>query len=419
MKTSQTFQELNLIDPLLKAIEKNGYTSPTPIQQQSIPHILLGRDILGIAQTGTGKTAAFSLPLLQNIVTHARRMPATHVRVLVLTPTRELAIQVHESFRSYGSNLRLKCALAFGGVSHIPQVQALKFGADILVATPGRLLDLVGQGAVSFASLDTFVLDEADRMLDMGFIHDIKKVLALLPKKRHNLLFSASMAPETDRLVNAILVDPVKVAVTPPSTTVELIQQSVVFVERANKRKLLVHLFESQELKRVIIFTRTKHIANRVSEFLVTHGIESKAIHGNKSQNARQNALNEFKSGRLRALIATDIAARGIDVDDVTHVLNFELPNEPETYVHRIGRTARAGTSGVAISFCDAEERAYLKQIERVIKKTIPVEIVEGISSEAPRPQSAKTEGSMPRVARQEAEHTQRTMPRRRYRPKR
>lgn len=408
MTTVDTFQALQLSEPLLKAIAKNGYTKPTPIQQQAIPHILMGRDLLGIAQTGTGKTAAFSLPLLQNIAANIRKMPPTQVRVLVLAPTRELAIQVHESFRSYGSHLRLKFALAFGGVSHVPQIQALKFGADVLVATPGRLLDLLNQGYVSLAGVDTFVLDEADRMLDMGFIHDIKKVIAALPKKRHNLLFSASMAPETDKLVNSILVNPVKVAVTPPSSTVELIQQSVVFVDRAQKRNLLVHLFGSQEFKRVIIFTRTKHIANRVSDFLVNNGIPSKAIHGNKSQNARQNALNEFKSGQLRALIATDIAARGIDVDDVTHVVNFELPNEPETYVHRIGRTARAGTSGVAISFCDAEERAYLKQIERVIKKTIPVAQYEGIPAPIEKPVA---------VTKEEV-HTQRKGHPRRYRPR-
>jgi ATP-dependent RNA helicase RhlE len=403
-----TFESLQLIEPILKSIAKNGYTQPTPIQQQAIPHILQGRDLLGIAQTGTGKTAAFSLPLLQNIVSNTRKMAPTQVRVLVLAPTRELAIQVHESFRSYGSHLRLRFALAFGGVSHGPQIQALKYGADVLVATPGRLLDLLNQGYVSLAGVDTFVLDEADRMLDMGFIHDIKKVIAALPKKRHNLLFSASMAPETDKLVNSILVNPMKVAVTPPSSTVELIQQSVVFVDRAQKRNLLVHLFGSQDLKRVIIFTRTKHIANRVSDFLVTNGIPAKAIHGNKSQNARQNALNEFKSGQLRALIATDIAARGIDVDDVTHVVNFELPNEPETYVHRIGRTARAGTSGVAISFCDSEERAYLKQIERVIKKTIPVTQYEGIP--APIEQ--------PAFVIKEATQTQRKVHPRRYKPK-
>ncbi|MEY2986860.1 MAG: hypothetical protein RJB13_381 [Pseudomonadota bacterium] len=408
MNNTVTFESLQLIEPILKSIAKNGYTQPTPIQQQAIPHILQGRDLLGIAQTGTGKTAAFSLPLLQNIVSNTRKMAPTQVRVLVLAPTRELAIQVHESFRSYGSHLRLRFALAFGGVSHGPQIQALKYGADVLVATPGRLLDLLNQGYVSLAGVDTFVLDEADRMLDMGFIHDIKKVIAALPKKRHNLLFSASMAPETDKLVNSILVNPMKVAVTPPSSTVELIQQSVVFVDRAQKRNLLVHLFGSQDLKRVIIFTRTKHIANRVSDFLVTNGIPAKAIHGNKSQNARQNALNEFKSGQLRALIATDIAARGIDVDDVTHVVNFELPNEPETYVHRIGRTARAGTSGVAISFCDSEERAYLKQIERVIKKTIPVTQYEGIP--APIEQ--------PAFVIKEATQTQRKVHPRRYKPK-
>jgi ATP-dependent RNA helicase RhlE len=383
LNTTPTFADLNLIAPLLKSVEKSGYTRPTPIQMKVIPHLLEGRDLLGIAQTGTGKTAAFSLPLLQNISLNPKRMPAKHVRVLVLAPTRELAIQVHESFQTYGAHLRVKLALAFGGVSQNPQVQSLSGGADVLVATPGRLLDLLSQGYVSLALLEAFVLDEADRMLDMGFIHDIKKILALLPKKRHNLLFSASMASETGRLVNSILVDPVKVEVTPPSTTAELINQSVMFVDKTKKRELLAHLFNSKDFKRVIIFTRTKHGANKVSEFLDDAGVSSRAIHGNKSQSARQRALHEFKIGAVRALIATDIAARGIDVDDITHVINFELPNEPETYVHRIGRTARAGTSGAAISFCEAEEIAYLRQIEKVTKKSIPVDRTQPFHSDA------------------------------------
>jgi ATP-dependent RNA helicase RhlE len=370
----QSFADLKLIEPLLRSLDKSGYISPTPIQLKVIPYLLEGVDLLGIAQTGTGKTAAFSLPLLQNIVTYPKRILSRQVRVLVLTPTRELAIQVHESFKTYGSNLRIKLALAFGGVSQNPQVQSLSAGADVLVATPGRLLDLLSQGHVSLSSVEAFVLDEADRMLDMGFIHDIRKILAALPKKRHNLLFSASMAPDTEALVNAILVNPVKVAITPPSSTAELIRQSVMFVDKSNKRELLAQLFSSKDFRRVIIFTRTKHGANRVAEFLTKVGISSRAIHGNKSQSARQNALHEFKVGKLRALIATDIAARGIDVDDVTHVINFELPNEPETYVHRIGRTARAGTTGVAISFCDEEEIAYLRQIEKVIKKPVDID---------------------------------------------
>jgi ATP-dependent RNA helicase RhlE len=385
LNTNQTFAELGLIEQLLKSVEKSGYTHPTPIQLKVIPQLLEGRDLLGIAQTGTGKTAAFSLPLLQNIALNPKRMPAKHVRVLVLAPTRELAIQVHESFQTYGANLRIRLALAFGGVSQNPQVQSLSGGADVLVATPGRLLDLLSQGYVSLALLEAFVLDEADRMLDMGFIHDIKKILALLPKKRHNLLFSASMAPETGKLVNSILTNPVKVEVTPPSTTAELINQSVMFVDKAKKRDLLAHLFASKELKRVIIFTRTKHGANRVAEYLDSAGVSSRAIHGNKSQSARQKALQEFKNGSLRALIATDIAARGIDVDDITHVINFELPNEPETYVHRIGRTARAGTSGIAISFCEAEEISYLKQIEKVIRKSIPFDQSQPFHSESAR----------------------------------
>ncbi|MFZ9521149.1 MAG: DEAD/DEAH box helicase [Silvanigrellaceae bacterium] len=383
MNNVQSFADLKLIEPLLKSVSRSGYTHPTPIQMKVIPHLLQGKDLLGIAQTGTGKTAAFSLPLLQNIAQNPKRMAPRQVRVLVLAPTRELAIQVHESFQTYGANLRIKLALAFGGVSQNPQVQSLSGGVDVLVATPGRLLDLLSQGHVSLAAVESFVLDEADRMLDMGFIHDIKKVLAVLPKQRHNLLFSASMAPETEKLVNSILVNPIKVAVTPPSTTAELINQSVMFVDKAKKRDLLAHLFASKEFKRVIIFTRTKHGANKVAEFLDQVGVYSRAIHGNKSQSARQKALSDFKAGQLRALIATDIAARGIDVDDISHVINYELPNEPETYVHRIGRTARAGTSGVAISFCEAEEISYLKQIEKVIKKAIRVERANPFHSDA------------------------------------
>lgn len=373
MNTTHTFQDLALIEPLLKSVERSGYVQPTPIQMKVIPHLLEGKDLLGIAQTGTGKTAAFSLPLLQNLAKNQKRRVPRHVRVLVLAPTRELAIQVHQSFQTYGDSLRLKFSLAFGGVSQVPQVQSLSAGTDVLVATPGRLLDLLNQGFVSLSEVEAFVLDEADRMLDMGFIHDIRKILAVLPKKRHNLLFSASMAPEMEKLAHSILVNPVKVAVNPPSSTAEMIDQSVLFVDKSSKRELLTHLFANPEFNRVIVFTRTKHGANRVAEFLGKAGISSRAIHGNKSQSARQNALNEFKAGRLRALIATDIAARGIDVDNISHVINFELPNEPETYVHRIGRTARAGTSGVAISLCDGEEIEYLRQIEKVIKKSIRV----------------------------------------------
>ncbi len=390
MKTTQSFADLKLIEPLLKSVERSGYTQPTPIQTMVIPHLLEGRDLLGIAQTGTGKTAAFSLPLLQYLSTNPKHRTAKHVRVLVLAPTRELAIQVFESFQTYGESLRLKLALAFGGVSQNPQVQSLSAGADILVATPGRLLDLLNQGYVSLSSIEAFVLDEADRMLDMGFINDIRKILAVLPKKRHNLLFSASMAPEMEKLAHSILVNPVKVAVTPPSSTAEMINQSVMFVDKGQKRDLLTHLFADKDFKRVIIFTRTKHGANKVAEYLSKAGVQSKAIHGNKSQSARQNALNEFKIGRLRALIATDIAARGIDVDNISHVINFELPNEPETYVHRIGRTARAGTSGVAISFCDAEEIAYLKQIEKVIRKSISVDLSQPFHSNAAQNSNAR-----------------------------
>lgn len=390
MNTTSTFADLKLIDALLKSVERSGYTQPTPIQMKVIPHLLEGRDLLGIAQTGTGKTAAFSLPLLQILAQTPKRRIPKQVRVLVLAPTRELAIQVHESFQTYGESLKIKLALAFGGVSQNPQVNSLSGGADVLVATPGRLLDLLTQGHVSLAGVESFVLDEADRMLDMGFINDVRKILALLPKKRHNLLFSASMAPEMERLVNAILVNPIKVAVTPPSSTAELIQQKVMFVDKAKKRELLSHLFANHALKRVIIFTRTKHGANKVAEFLTQVGVASRAIHGNKSQSARQNALSEFKAGRLRALIATDIAARGIDVDDITHVINFELPNEPETYVHRIGRTARAGASGIAFSFCDGEEIAYLRQIEKVIKKSIEVDSTQPFHSNSAQTSTAR-----------------------------
>ena len=374
MNKHVTFSELKLIEPILKSIELSGYTHPTPIQAQVIPHLLEGKDLLGLAQTGTGKTAAFSLPLLQYLALNRKRKIAKQARVLVLTPTRELAIQVRDSFQTYGKSLELKIAIAFGGVSQVPQVHSLSGGADVLVATPGRLLDLLNQRLVSLDGVEAFVLDEADRMLDMGFINDIRKILAVLPKKRHNLLFSASMPPEMEKLAHSILVNPIRVAVNPPSSTAELIDQSVMFVDKGNKRELLAHLMQGKSFQRVIVFTRTKHGANKVAEFLAKSGVASRAIHGNKSQSARQSALNEFKDGRLRALIATDIAARGIDVDNISHVINFELPNEPETYVHRIGRTARAGASGIAISFCDAEEKVYLKQIEKVIKKSIAID---------------------------------------------
>lgn len=369
----KTFSELKLIEPLKQALAEAGYTNPTPIQAEAIPSLLAGHDLLGCAQTGTGKTAAFALPILNNLVEKNNKPLPRHTRVLVLTPTRELAIQVHESFAIYGKNLKLKYAVVFGGVGQTPQVKALSNGVDVLVATPGRLMDLIEQGFIKLSGLEVFVLDEADRMLDMGFIHDIKKILKILPAKRHNLFFSATMPPVIEKLAQTILVKPVRIEVTPISSTAELITQYVMFVDRENKRVLLNHILADQKMKRVIVFSRTKHGANKIADFLEKNGIISEAIHGNKSQSARQRALENFKSGKTRVLIATDIAARGIDVDEITHVVNYDLPNESESYVHRIGRTARAGASGVAISFCDSEEKAFLKDIEKLIGKSIQI----------------------------------------------
>jgi ATP-dependent RNA helicase RhlE len=369
-----SFLDLKLIDPLLKAVKQSGYSQPTPIQVQAIPALLERNDLLGCAQTGTGKTAAFSLPLLQNLYASPKKLLPKQPRVLVLTPTRELAIQVHDSFKTYGSFLDIKTSVIFGGVGQSPQVKSIAAGVEVLVATPGRLLDLIQQRFVDLRGVEVFVLDEADRMLDMGFINDIKRIISSLPAKRHNLFFSATMPPEIERLASSILSNPVKIEITPESTSVELIQQSVMYVEKEKKRDLLKHLFETLPLKRVIIFSRTKYGADKISLFLSKIGIKNLSIHGNKSQSARQTALSDFKKGRLQALIATDIAARGIDVDDITHVINYDLPNEPETYVHRIGRTARAGTSGISISFCDGEERAFLRQIEKLIHKSIELD---------------------------------------------
>jgi ATP-dependent RNA helicase RhlE len=372
-KALQTFSDLKLIEPLKRALAESGYTTPTPIQAEAIPSLLEGRDLLGCAQTGTGKTAAFALPILNRLVENPKKAPPKHTRVLVLTPTRELAIQVHESFATYGKNLNLKYVVVFGGVGQSPQVKAMAGGVDVLVATPGRLLDLLEQGLIKLTGLEVFVLDEADRMLDMGFIHDIKKVLKLLPAKRHNLFFSATMPPVIEKLANSILSNPVRVEVTPVSSTAELISQTVMLVDRENKRPLLKHILTDEKFKRVIVFSRTKHGANKIVDYLEKAGIIAEAIHGNKSQTARQKALENFRSGKIRVLIATDIAARGIDIDDITHVVNYDLPNESESYVHRIGRTARAGASGIAISFCDAEEKAFLRDIEKLIGKNIPV----------------------------------------------
>lgn len=367
------FSDLKLIAPLQKALQEAGYDTPTPIQAQAIPYLLEGRDLLGVAQTGTGKTAAFALPILNQLMLSGPKAKPRVPRVLVLTPTRELAIQVEESFRTYGKHLRLKYTVIFGGVGQVPQVRAMSAGVDVLVATPGRLLDLIEQRYISLSSLEVFVLDEADRMLDMGFFNDIKKIIKLLPSKRHNLFFSATMPPDIQALANTILVDPVRVEVTPPATTVELIEQKLMFVEKDKKKDVLLTILQDQSYKRVIVFTRTKHGANKVVIHLEKHGVSSDAIHGNKSQSARQRALNDFRLGKTRVLIATDIAARGIDIDDITHVINYELPNVPESYVHRIGRTARAGAKGKALAFCDREERVFLRDIERITKIKIEV----------------------------------------------
>jgi ATP-dependent RNA helicase RhlE len=370
------FTDLKLIEPILRALNEEGYTQPTPIQEQAIPFILNGRDLLGCAQTGTGKTAAFAIPMLQLLTKpYAQKPGQKNIRALILTPTRELAIQIEESFNAYGRHLRLKNQVIFGGVSQVPQTQALQRGTDILVATPGRLLDLMSQGYINLKDIEIFVLDEADRMLDMGFVHDVKKVITKLPHKRQTLFFSATMPAEIQSLANAILSNPEKVEVTPVSSTAETINQSLFFVDKNNKKSLLAHLLQDSNIKSALVFTRTKHGADKVVKDLVRIGIKTEAIHGNKSQNARQRALSNFKYGTTRVLVATDIAARGIDVDELTHVINYELPNIPETYVHRIGRTGRAGLSGVAFSFCEQEELPYLKDIQKLIGKTVPVDM--------------------------------------------
>ncbi|MCY1076185.1 DEAD/DEAH box helicase [Archangium lansingense] len=384
-----TFEDLKLAEPLLRAVKAEGYTTPTPIQVQAIPHVLEGKDVLGCAQTGTGKTAAFTLPILQRLSVGRPPPPARGrpIRALVLSPTRELAAQIGDSIRAYGRFTGITSAVIFGGVGQNAQEQVLKQGVDILVATPGRLLDLMNQGFVSYKSLEVFVLDEADRMLDMGFIHDVKRVIAKLPTQRQTLFFSATMPPEIQGLANSILKNPVRVEVAPVATTAETIDQRLYFVEKEQKRGLLVHLLQTDRaIERVLVFTRTKHGANRVAKQLEAAGIGAEPIHGNKSQNARERALAAFKSGTCRVLVATDIAARGIDIDGITHVINFDLPNVPETYVHRIGRTGRAGAAGIALSFCDTEERAYLKDIERTIRRRVPVMEAHSHRSNLPPP---------------------------------
>ncbi|HOX78428.1 MAG TPA: DEAD/DEAH box helicase [Bacteroidales bacterium] len=366
-----SFKNLNLIEPVMKALTAEGYTVPTPIQEQAIPHIMVGRDLQGCAQTGTGKTAAFAIPIIQNL--YLQKQPVNGIKVLILTPTRELAIQIDQSFAVYGKFTRLTHTVIYGGVSQHHQVIALKKGVDVLIATPGRLLDLIGQGFIDLRRLGTFVLDEADRMLDMGFINDVKKVVVHLPKKRQTLLFSATMPPEIEKLAQSMLVNPAKAEVTPPATTVDLIEQQLYHTNKINKPDLLLHLLEDKDIRSALVFTRTKHGADKVVRVLLREKVKSAAIHGNKSQNARQAALNSFKEGKLRVLVATDIAARGIDIDDLTHVFNFDLPEVPETYVHRIGRTGRAGNSGTAIAFCTTEEKDDLRGIEKLIGRKVPV----------------------------------------------
>ncbi|MDP5172121.1 MAG: DEAD/DEAH box helicase [Bacteroidia bacterium] len=369
-----TFNELGIIEPILRSLKEEGYTHPTPIQEQSIPILLRGKDLLGCAQTGTGKTAAFAIPILQKL--YLDKGPAKgprKIRALVITPTRELAIQIADSFTVYGKYTGIRNTVIFGGVKQGSQTDALRNGVDVLVATPGRLLDLMSQGYISLSDIQYSVLDEADQMLDMGFIHDIKKIIAKLPAKRQSLFFSATMPPAIVELSTKILGDPEKVSVTPEKPTADKVEQAVYFVDKSSKPKLLVHLLQKENAYSTLVFSRTKHGADRIVKELAKSGIEAAAIHGNKSQNARQRALGDFKNGSMGVLVATDIAARGIDVDKLELVINYDLPNVPETYVHRIGRTGRAKESGVALSFCDAEERAYLRDIQKLIGQMVPV----------------------------------------------
>ena len=368
------FQDLNIIEPILRALKTEGYTTPTPIQEQAIPILLQHRDLLGCAQTGTGKTAAFTIPILQLLYQdRLQHKEQKTIKALILTPTRELAIQINESIAAYGKHTGIKHLVIFGGVSQHGQTEALRRGVDILVATPGRLLDLIQQRYISLDHVKFLVLDEADRMLDMGFVHDVKKIIAKVPAKRQTLFFSATMPKEIQQLADSILNNPEKIEVTPVSSTADTIQQELYYVEKNDKRLLLAHILKDKDIKTALVFTRTKHGADKVVKDMHKIGITAEAIHGNKSQNARQRALKNFKDRTTRVLIATDIAARGIDIDELTHVINYEIPNIPETYVHRIGRTGRAGASGIALTFCDQEEIEFLKDIHKLIAKEIPV----------------------------------------------
>lgn len=367
------FEDLKLIEPIQKALKDKNYTSPTPIQEKSIPHILEGKDIMGCAQTGTGKTAAFAIPIIQLLTNKNTNHGKPTIKSLILTPTRELAIQIEENIQDYSKNTPLKNTVIFGGVKQGPQVEKLRRGVDILVATPGRLLDLIDQGYIRLDKIEIFVLDEADRMLDMGFIHDIKKVIKLLPQKRQSLFFSATMPSNIVELSRTILYKPVKVEVSPVSSTAETIQQYLYFTNKKSKNHLLLHILEDKNMEQVLLFSRTKHGANKISKMLEKNNISSAAIHGDRSQNQRQKALSNFKDGKLRVLVATDIAARGIDIDKLKYVINYDIPNEPESYVHRIGRSGRAGEDGISISISEPEENAYVKDIEKLIGQKIPV----------------------------------------------
>jgi ATP-dependent RNA helicase RhlE len=367
------FESLNIIEPILKSLKEEGYTIPTPIQVQAIPIILNGTDLIGCAQTGTGKTAAFAVPILQLLSKNKTFDRKKKIRSLIVTPTRELAIQIEESFKAYGRHTGLTCTVVFGGVHQNPQVTTLRNGIDILVATPGRLLDLMNQGYISLKDIEIFVLDEADRMLDMGFIHDVRKIIASLPQKRQSLFFSATMPPAIVKLAGSIVYKPVKVEVTPSASTVDIVNQFVYFTDKGNKNALLLEILKDEKIKTALVFTRTKFGADKVVKVLKKKNIAAESIHGNKTQNTRQRALSNFKAQSTRVLVATDIAARGIDVDDLEYVINFEIPNISETYVHRIGRTGRAGANGTAISFCDAVEKEYLRDIEKLISKKIRV----------------------------------------------
>ncbi len=393
------FEQFGLCEQVLRAVKQEKYTSPTPIQQRAIPHLMEGRDLIGCAQTGTGKTAAFALPLLHHLAVFPERTTPKGAKILVLTPTRELAGQVGQSFSTYGKYLRLRHALVYGGVSQNPQVRAMSRGVDILVATPGRLLDLINQRHITLSQVKTLVLDEADRMLDMGFLPDIKRIIALIPQQRQSLLFSATMSHEIMRLAEQLLSNPVKISISPATNTTSKITENLHFVDERNKYPLLLRVLQRVDCQRTLVFTRTKHGANRLATKLNNEGCPATAIHGNKSQSARNAALQQFRNGVCKVMVATDVAARGIDVDDITHVVNFDLPNEPESYIHRIGRTGRAGSSGVAISMCGEEDRYFLRNIERLLKHKLPICTDHPYHVKHTGPISAPSRGKWPRRA--------------------